>query len=736
MSRIRQSTARLTVFLAMAMAALPITAATADTGAGELETVGVYARRATPISRVAATVTVISQDDIERLLATDVKELVRYEPGLGVRNDPLRFGLDTFAIRGVGGNRVAVEIDGIAAAGGFSVGAYSNSGRSFVDLAFVERIEVLRGPASSLYGSDAIGGIVAMSTLTPRSLLGTDGRGAFRLETGYASQDEGWHAAAIGAARLGAAEVLLGYVRRQGGELDSAADITPNPRDYVSDSFLVRGVHRQAPGGPLTLTIEGGRTRQDTSVDALLGTPPRFVSTTALLGDDRAGRYRIDLGQRLAGGRWFDTLDWRLYWQGTETRQDSFEQRRAVPPRTPPLEIQREFRITERTTGIAVAATRGLHGAALGHDLVYGLESSHSTLDELRDGQQTDLQNGTTSATILGETLPLRDFPLTGITDIGVFVQDEIRIGETAWSLIPALRADYYRLSSHPDRIYIEDNPGKPVVGLEELSLAPKLGVIRAVGAGGSVFLQYAHGFRSPPPEDVNIGFELPQLNYRAIPNPDLKPERSDGYEIGLRWRAAAVQLTASAFLNEYRDFIESMVNLGPDPVSGVTQFQSQNIADARIYGAELMASWEAVPAAAALRGWSARMSAAWTRGEDRVRDVPLASVEPARAVLTLGYEARPAGFGGQLVVTAVQAQRRVDRALTDAYTTGGYLTVDLLAQFDVGRGVQLKAGLFNLTDERYIEWADVRGRLATDPLIPYYTRPGRNLTVALRWRH
>src|SRR5690606_4392793 len=119
--------------------------------------------------------------------------------------------------------------------------------------------------------------------------------------------------------------------------------------------------------------------------------------------------------------------------------------------------IQREFRITERTTGIAVAATRGLHGAALGHDLVYGLESSHSTLDELRDGQQTDLQNGTTSATILGETLPLRDFPLTGITDIGVFVQDEIRIGETAWSLIPALRADYYRLSSHPDRIYIED---------------------------------------------------------------------------------------------------------------------------------------------------------------------------------------------------------------------------------------------------------------------------------------
>jgi len=72
--------------------------------------VTVYARRILPVSRVAAMVSVIPQEAIERTLVTDVKQLVRYEPGLSVRSDPFRFGTDTISVRGVGGNRVAVEV--------------------------------------------------------------------------------------------------------------------------------------------------------------------------------------------------------------------------------------------------------------------------------------------------------------------------------------------------------------------------------------------------------------------------------------------------------------------------------------------------------------------------------------------------------------------------------------------------------------------------------------------------
>ncbi len=713
-------------------AALPAGALAQDLPSREagadLETITVYARRLTPVTRVAAAVTVITEEFIATTLAKDAKELVRYEPGLTVRSDPFRFGLDTFAIRGMGGNRVAVEIDGIPAAGGFAIGSYSDSGRSFVDLAFVERVEVLRGPASSLYGSDAIGGVVAMTTLAPGSVLG----GA-RVETGYDSEDEGWHAALIGAGSLGPGEALLGYVHREGHEADTAADVQPDPRDYASDSLLAKYVLPGAPGGPVTLSAEGGRVSQDTSVDAFLG-QGRFVNTTMLTGDDSAERFRVSVEQQLERGTWANSADWHLYWQGTDTQQDTYELRRAVPPRSPAVALEREFHLEERTVGFEFTALREVAGRSFEHGVVYGLEASFSNIDELRDGLQTTVDTGAETPTILGETFPLRDFPLTDVAEVGVFLQDELRPAVGAWSLIPALRMDYYRLDSQADRIYREDNPNAPAVDVDELSLAPKLGATYAFNDRLTAFAQYAHGFRSPPPEDVNIGLEIPLLNIRALPNPSLKPEQSDGYEIGLRWRAGPANLTVSAYYSDYRDFIESKVNLGVDPDSGMTLFQSQNVAEARIYGAELAADLRA-PEGGRLAGWTARLSAAWTRGDDLVRGEPLNSVDPASVVLALAYDAPSLRWGGTLVVTGVEAKRDVDDSRADLYETEGYVTMDLLAHLDLGRGLRLNAGVFNLADEEYIEWSDVRGRTDDDPLIPYYTRPGRNLSVTLHGR-
>ena len=80
-----------------------------------------------------------------------------------------------------------------------------------MDLAFVKRVEVLRGPASSLYGSDAIGGVVAMTTLRPDDVIGAPGEAGLRTATGYTGDDGGWNAAVLGAGTFGGAKVLLGY---------------------------------------------------------------------------------------------------------------------------------------------------------------------------------------------------------------------------------------------------------------------------------------------------------------------------------------------------------------------------------------------------------------------------------------------------------------------------------------------------------------------------------------------
>lgn len=118
----------------------------------------------TAAGAVAASVTVADTSALDALVVRDLADLTRYEPGLTLRHDATRFGSGDFAIRGIGGNRVLVEVDGVPAAPGFAVGNFADAGRAYLDLDLVKRVEVLKGPASSLYGSEALGGVVSLQS--------------------------------------------------------------------------------------------------------------------------------------------------------------------------------------------------------------------------------------------------------------------------------------------------------------------------------------------------------------------------------------------------------------------------------------------------------------------------------------------------------------------------------------------------------------------------------------------
>src|SRR5512134_759484 len=143
----------------------------AGAGVQDLEVVTVVGKRAEPLHDAAAAVSIITAAELEAALAFDLRDALRHEPGVSIPRDPQRFGTGGPIVRGLGGNRVLVETDGVPAAKTFAVGSFSNTGRQFADLAIVDRIELLRGPASALYGSDAIAGVVAITTLDPSDLL-------------------------------------------------------------------------------------------------------------------------------------------------------------------------------------------------------------------------------------------------------------------------------------------------------------------------------------------------------------------------------------------------------------------------------------------------------------------------------------------------------------------------------------------------------------------------------------
>ena len=88
-----------------------------------------------PLSEVAAQVTVINIEEINTGMVEDLDGLLKYEPGLDLETEGTRFSASGISIRGIGGNRVAIEIDGVPVRDRFVIGDFSNGvGSSFVPL--------------------------------------------------------------------------------------------------------------------------------------------------------------------------------------------------------------------------------------------------------------------------------------------------------------------------------------------------------------------------------------------------------------------------------------------------------------------------------------------------------------------------------------------------------------------------------------------------------------------------
>jgi hemoglobin/transferrin/lactoferrin receptor protein len=680
-----------------------------------------------------ATVSVIERIDLDRSLANDIREALRYEPGISVENGAARFGLGNIAIRGLDGNRVQMLLDGIRMPDGYRVGSFSNASRNPFDTGLLSRIELLRGPGSALYGSDALAGVIAMATLDPRELMKAGTRLGGFATAGYEDADRSWHRTGAFAARAGDTEVLIGASRADGHERDNRGDVdavganrtAPNPQDGSSQSRLAKLVVPTGGGGQVRATYDHFERRVATDVLSLNPQSPRTVS---LAGDDAARRTRWSLdGVAYALGP-VDRLTWLAYDQRSRTAQDTTEVRANTTPAclSAPGSVtcrrQARFTFEQSEAGVTAIGQSAL-GAA--QQLVFGAEWSRARTDELRDGLQTDLASGASSNTVGTDVFPTRDFPKSRVERSGVFAQDEVALGLA--TLIPALRYDRFDMRPEADAIYTAGNPGRVPVAITDGAWSPKLGALVPLGAGVSATLQAATGFRAPPYFDVNVGLSNLPLGYSVIPNPDLKAEKSRGLEAGLRGRHARVDWSLTAYRTDYSNLIVSRAPLACPgdprcvPTAPIT-FQSQNVTRARIEGIEARAAAHFAP------GWVAKLGAAASRGDDRTRGVPLNSVDPAKVVAGLAWEA--GGRGIELHGTHVAKKTRIDNATATFYPTPAYTVADLTAFADLGRGVTLAAGAFNLFGRKYWLWSDVRGVTNAGAAADRYTQPGRTWSL------
>lgn len=679
------------------------------------------------IRDVAANVTVLSRSELDAELATSIGDVFRYVPGVDYEGAGTRFGTEGINIRGIGGNRVAILVDGVPLSDQFDTGSFSNATRDFIDAGMIQNIEVLHGPASALYGSAAIGGVVAVRTPDPSDIVrrGTFGGEFLGTWRGTDNSTHGQFMAAMAGESVG---LLAGYSTRDGEQIDSAAAPGQvDTRDYSRETALLKFVADNRFGHTLraSLVWQEGHTLSD--LNSMLGAG-RFRSTTALEGDDRQRMDVVSLAYEFGSPEsWIDSGVLRGFWEQTEIDQYTLDERAAA--RTP-VSIDRSFSYDQEIRGFEMNLWKNFAGERIAHRVGMGVEYRHRRTEEFRDGLSTDLATGEQTNVLLGEVFPLRDFPISDTTETAAFIEDTMSIGEN-WKVIAALRADRYELEPDVDAMYLADYPDYETTSIDESDVSPKLGIIYSITPGIDAYIQYSHGFRAPPYSDANVSLELPMFGVRAVPNPDLKSESSDGFDIGMRWYGLRSTARISAFRTRYKDFIETKVNIGADPVSGYTLFQSQNIDETTIEGVEA--------------GWNVRFgdleqfafdgSAFYARGDNETTGEPVNSVGPAQAVIGFSWFSADEARELRLKSTLADSYDRVDESGGELFTPPGYAVFDLFFTQRLGDNVIVRAGLQNLTDRTYWNWTDVRGLAPDNPILPYLAQAGRSASVSLNLR-
>lgn len=731
------------VWATTAMAAVLGAAAMAPAWAEEADadaegTITVTATRAaTDTFNVPAPVTVITEEEIEENLVTDIKDLVRFEPGVSVRSEPSRFGAalgatgrsgnSGFNIRGLDGNRVLIQIDGVRVPDAFGFGPNAFGRGDYVDLDVLSSVEIVRGPGSALYGSDGLAGVVSFITKDPADFLAPDEAFGVRVRAGYASADESFAESVTAAGRAGRFSGLLAYTRRDGHETENQGEnealkstrTAANPQDVSANAVLARLVFEPTAAHRVRLTGDYADREIETEAYTARAVPPLGASSVIDLdGLDESERTRIALDYTLENeGGVIDRVFAAVYHQESWLRQFSDEDRNVSIDRT------RDSNFDNDVWGASVQADAVFATGAVSHRLIFGGDYALATQGAIRSG----------TVPTPPAVFPERPFPETEFTRAGVFVVDEMSLFGGRLVLFPALRYDYYELEPRDDALY-----AGPLARQAGDHISPKFGVVAWPTNAFGVFFNYGAGFKAPTPSEVNNFFEnltIPGFAYTSIANPDLDPETSDSIELGVRLRdvsllGATWRASGSAFQAWYEDFISQEIVSGNGQLATPFIYQYVNLAELDVWGVEARAdaAWES--------GLGFTIAASFAEGDytNGAVSAPYDAIDPWRVTAGLSYTDPRGRFGGQVILTHA-SRKDADRAAAGAYRPDGFTIGDVTAFWALSEAATFRVGVFNITDETYSWWSDVRGLTGMPAVRDSYTQPGRNYSASISYR-
>ncbi|HEX6851446.1 MAG TPA: TonB-dependent receptor [Candidatus Polarisedimenticolaceae bacterium] len=556
------------------------------------------------------------------------------------------------ALRGLARGRTLILIDDAR------VTAERRAGPSatFLDPAVLESVEVVRGPGSVGYGSDALGGVIHVRTPLPRP-----GDFAARFETTAAT---GLPYAA-GAVELnvpaGDGAVLAQVRARSYQDYDSPDGKVPNSsaRDRGA---LVRWL---TPVGDkrLWFALQVDRARD-------IGKPATDSSVTrAFYPTEDSDRFTVGLDAgRFAG---FETVEVRGFAGRYRLVTDRDRaQTAAVTRRIQRADVDAND-ASFRATGTR-PFERGFLRAGVDFSSRFGLNSEETTFSFDASGAPTS----TTTTTSVERASRY---------DLGLHVEAEVAPADSRFTLAGGARLDGIAVRNEGG--YAGD------VSDERGVLSGYASASARVAATSSVTLQLARGFRDPTLSDRF--FRGPSGRGFITGNPDLKPESTLQADLVFRTKAGRANLAAYAYAYRIDDLIERYGE--PDPTDPtVTNFYYRNRARADLRGLELEAE---LPLAA---GFRLRGAASWAEGEIVDDGTPAADIPPVSFVATVEQDLDRVWWRAR-----GRVQLRKDDPGPVEVVTPGYATFDAAVGVRLGAGLEARLGVDNLLDKSYPATAD-----------------------------
>lgn len=573
--------------LTAALLGLPVMAAaqqpTDTTKATPLTPLTVTATRApTPLFRVANPVIVLDSNRLRHSLANGVSELLREYPGLDITGTGANQGRPV--IRGQRGQRILLLEDGIR---------LNNSRRqsdfgelpALVGLAAIDRVEVVRGPLSVLYGTDAIGGVVNLITARPRyGSSGTHADGTLTYR--YSTSDEQQRPAGS----------VLGHVGRFGYGIsasyrDASAYSAPSGRfgniALAHDTKVMDTGVRDA-----SYSLEAGygfserhslaaRFSRYDAKDAGFG----FVDNAALGTPDAASvqiRYPNQTYDKLGLTYRGNALGLPIADRIEATGYSSWNERTLTlgvfapfGPGTPPgAGVQVDSR---NFTDIATLGYRAEATKAFGRQiLIYGMDFFRDRSDNTDSSTTTVVGFGPPQSQVNDTALT----PNASFRSAGFFAQGELALTDRLSATVGARWQDIVTRTRPTPRVttplvHSHDNT---LVGSANLSYRVFDGVnlIAAVGRAFRSANLIERFFNGPTPE--GSGFQQR--------NPDLKPETSVDVDVG-------VKLARGRFYGEgyvFRNEVHNGIRIAPtgQKAGPFDVFQNVNVDKLRDTGIEL----------------------------------------------------------------------------------------------------------------------------------------------------